>query len=93
MKYLIVFFIFFVLSLCIVFSYHKSTHSFIVDNGTYMSCLEGALRARVGFRGTDFARWNFYESCVLNIACSNPMRECPVKEIHEQSQFFLSIDQ
>lgn len=62
--------------------------SFEVDQNTYESCLYGAKRAREGFVGTQFENWNFYETCLLNLYCSG-IHECPTKEIHEASSFFI----
>lgn len=81
-----------ILAIAFFFCYRMDNNEFFLDEGTHKSCLDGALRAREGFKGTEFERWNFYESCLLNIVCANPMYECPVKEIHEQSRFFLNID-
>jgi len=83
-----------ILAIAFVFCYRMDDdRQFTIDKGTHENCLQGALQARKGFKGTEFERWNFYESCLLNIECANPMPECPVKEIHEQSRFFLELDQ
>lgn len=62
--------------------------TYSVSSQNHESCLYGAVRAREGFKGTQFEDWNFYESCLLNIECANPIPECPTKEIHEASKFF-----
>lgn len=63
--------------------------NFTISQNTKDNCLYGANLAKQGFVGTEFEDWNFYESCLLNVICTNQTRSCPVQEIHEQAAFFV----
>lgn len=52
-------------------------------------CLYGAERAREAFINTEFSDWNFYETCLLNVMCSNPEKECPREAIAQESERFI----
>lgn len=79
-----------IVALFVAVSAHGASE-YRVDPGTHANCLTGALQARKGFKGTEFEHWNFYETCLLNIECANPMPVCPVEEIKKASQFFNEI--
>jgi len=60
-----------------------------IPDATHRDCLIGANEAKLGFVGTKFENWNFYQSCVLNVECTTPLHDCPTEEIYEQSKFFV----
>lgn len=70
----------------------KSPKRELVSQGTKESCIFGANQAKEAFEGTRFEKWNFYETCILNIVCANPEKTCPVERIHQESAFFLNGD-
>ncbi|MBP9819389.1 hypothetical protein KBC79_01485 [Candidatus Woesebacteria bacterium] len=58
-----------------------------VPTAVHNTCVEAAEKMHESFIGTKFEDYNFYYGCVLNIECVTTVKECPIEEIHKQSEF------